>query len=104
MSVLIGLNIKKIRQVQNITQKELADFLGVANTTVSSWEIGRTEPDMDTVKRISAYLNCGLVDIVGSTEQNTFYLTEEEKELIRRFRLSPHKDAILSLLGIEKST
>lgn len=101
MNKQIGTNIKKIRKSLDISQKEMADHLGVANTTVSSWETNRTEPDMAMALRICTYLKCGLEDIAGGNEKDVFYLTETEKEIIRRFRTSRHQDAILSLLDMK---
>lgn len=100
MSELIGNNIKRIRTAKNITQKEMSLHLGVANTTISSWELGRTEPDMDMLNRIVTYFDCPVEDITGSDKPKVFYMTESEKEIIRRYRISPHQDAILSLLGL----
>lgn len=36
--------IGKYRLIAGINQKELAEQMGVKQTTISSWETGRTEP------------------------------------------------------------
>jgi transcriptional regulator with XRE-family HTH domain len=36
--------LKKLRTLQNLTQKELADILGVTQDTVANWERGRAVP------------------------------------------------------------
>lgn len=38
--------IVKFRNLRGITQKALADILGVSEQTVSNWEVGRTEPKL----------------------------------------------------------
>ena len=38
--------IVKFRNLRGITQKALADTLGVSEQTVSNWEVGRTEPKL----------------------------------------------------------
>lgn len=38
--IFIGENIKKLRKEKNITQEELAIFLGVSYQSVSKWERG----------------------------------------------------------------
>lgn len=44
----------KIRTVRGtLTQKEFAEKLGVDNTTLASWEIGRREPDLDSLTMIA---------------------------------------------------
>lgn len=38
--------IVKLRSLPRVTQKELADALGVGEQTVSNWEVGRSEPKL----------------------------------------------------------
>ena len=38
--------IVRFRILRGITQKDLADALGVTEQTVSNWEVGRTEPKL----------------------------------------------------------
>ena len=38
----IGSFISKLRHEQNITQKELADKIGVSDKTISKWETGKS--------------------------------------------------------------
>ena len=37
------------RKAAGMTQEQLADAVHVARSTVSSWERGRTQPDLDTL-------------------------------------------------------
>ena len=47
----LGDRIKAARGA--LTQKEFAEKLGVDNTTLASWEIGRREPDLDSLTMIA---------------------------------------------------
>lgn len=38
--------LKKLRVLQNLTQQDLADALGVSIETVSNWERGKTIPTL----------------------------------------------------------
>ncbi|MDK6577114.1 helix-turn-helix transcriptional regulator, partial [Escherichia coli] len=40
-----GLKIKAFREEAGLTQSELADYIGVAQVTVSAWERGVASPD-----------------------------------------------------------
>lgn len=102
MSVEIGKNIKRIRTTMDKTQGDISKELGISISAVSSWEVGRTEPDMGTITRLCEYLNCGIVDIIGEQPRRpeAFYVSESEKELLRRYRTSPHQKAIDTLLGM----
>lgn len=45
--------LRKNRENANYTQKELAEILNVSRQTVSSWEVGRTYPDLDIIVALS---------------------------------------------------
>lgn len=40
MSIYLGENIKRLRKENELTQENLADFLGVSFQSVSKWERG----------------------------------------------------------------
>lgn len=47
-------NIKKLRSIFDVTQRELADIAGVTENAVSKWENGYDEPRMGAVERMAA--------------------------------------------------
>lgn len=49
----IGKKIKDTRLKQNLTQEQLAKVLNVSRSTVSSWEVDRNYPDLNTLITIS---------------------------------------------------
>ena len=49
-------NLIFYRKKAKVTQKDLADKLGVAATTVSGWERGATSPDIDTLLVLSFFV------------------------------------------------
>ena len=57
LSRSIGSNIKKLRVKQGLTQDELAQALFVTRQTVSNYETGRSNPDVDMLQRISEVLH-----------------------------------------------
>lgn len=76
-------NIKKYRIKANLTQKELADKLGVSFQTVSKYENGINEPDLSTLRLMSVIFGCPLVDLIGDEEPRTETVSiskEEEQE------------------------
>ncbi len=58
------MNLKNIRKLQNLTQLELADKLGVDQTTVSKWENETSFPSIATLKKIADVLNCKIEDLI----------------------------------------
>lgn len=62
----IGNNIKKSREKKGMTQEEMAEQLHVTRQTVSSWETGRTEPDIETLHHISICLDVTVEELIYS--------------------------------------
>lgn len=52
----VGKNIKILRTAQNMTQDDLAGLLFVSRQTVSNYETGKSNPDIDTLVRIAEAL------------------------------------------------
>lgn len=42
-----------VRKMVEMTQKDLADAVGVSESTVSNWERGKTEPSISQAEKIS---------------------------------------------------
>lgn len=95
----IGERIKELRGANNMLQEELSKRLGVSRSAVSSWEVGRTEPNLEAIEKMSTIFNCLKTDIIGAdvtdyliTSGNDEYMLvenyrkadNETKEMVRR--------------------
>lgn len=56
-----GKNLKALRLEEGLSQRDLGDKLGFSNQTISFWESGSREPDLDTLLEIAKYFGV-LVD------------------------------------------
>ena len=56
--------LKNGRQKINITQEQLADKLGVTRQTISSWETGRSYPDIASIVKMSEIFNMSLDELL----------------------------------------
>ena len=65
----IGNLIKQIRKDNNLTQKDLADKLGVTFQAVSKWENGKNIPDIAVLKQISDMFNINIDDILNGNKK-----------------------------------
>ena len=52
----IAKNIRLLRTAQNMTQDQLAESLHVTRQTVSNYETGKSQPDIDTIVRLAEAL------------------------------------------------
>ena len=62
----IGESIKKARLAAGLTQKELADKCGIADSAVRKYESGRVVPKLPMIKKISDALNIFITDLTGT--------------------------------------
>ncbi|MBR4237787.1 helix-turn-helix domain-containing protein [bacterium] len=60
MARKIGDRIKELRNKKELTQAELADKLGFTSQTVSNWESGIREPDIDSLTQLASLFNVSL--------------------------------------------
>lgn len=86
-------NLKLAREKKNMTQKEIADIIGVAKSTYSLYESGNREPNVQTIKKIADVLNVSADTLLGlNTEPITIAAhfdgdeyTEDELEDIKAY-------------------
>ena len=57
-------NLKELRSASNMTQEQVAAQLNVTRQTISSYESGRTRPDIDTLARLAELYGASLEDIL----------------------------------------
>lgn len=69
----IGALIRQLRQEKQLTQRELADQLGLSDKTISKWERGLGCPDVSLLSDLSAVLGVSLVHMLaGDLAPNAF--------------------------------
>lgn len=56
--------IKLCRKQKSLTQKNLADLIGVSRQTISSYESGRTEPDIYSLEKLSNIFELSLDTLI----------------------------------------
>ena len=65
---MIGSRIKQLRTKRDVTQKELADFLGLTPKMISFYELGGRFPPHDIISRLSDYFGVSTDYILGRTD------------------------------------
>lgn len=86
-------NLKAAREKRGLSQKEVAESIGVAKSTYSLYESGNREPNVQTIKKISDLLSVSADDLLGIDEDEQTVAahfdgneyTQEELDEIRKF-------------------
>lgn len=68
----------------NITQKQLANNLNIAPSTIGNYVQGVREPDFETLKQLANYFNVNIDYLLDFQSGNI--KTHDEDELLRIFR------------------
>lgn len=71
-SYVTGGTIKALREGRGLTQKTLADRIGVSDKAVSKWETGRGLPDLSLLEPLGEALGVSVAELL-SGEPNVNY-------------------------------
>lgn len=97
----IGKRIREFREDRGMSQKELADKIGVSNSRVSNWEQGINRPDADILADLCRALKVSpseLLDVHLSTDE----LSDQERKVVQAYRTKKElQQAVNILLGLE---
>ena len=109
-SKTIGDAIRNERKKCNITQKELAERLGVSASMIAQYETGKRKPKLETVRRLAEALNVPMGDLVANwSDYNTSEIITDLEEndravhLNRQARLIARYYEELNALGQSKA-
>ena len=75
---MIGMILKNMRLTAKLSQKDLGKKINSADTTISSYERENSQPDFDTILKISKI--CGYEIFFKNKENNLISVEELSKE------------------------
>ena len=111
MSVF-GSVLRSMRIAKNLTQKELAQKLGLSFSTISMYERGDREPGLETMEKIADFFNVDMNYLYGKQSvpnryqfdleySRTSQFTPHETDLVQAYRSHPEmQPAIDKMLDI----
>ena len=98
----IGSRIRKYREENNLSQKQLAEKIGVSNSRVSNWEQGLNRPDADILAAICVALDVSPSLLLG-IQVTGDELTEQERKVQKAYREKEDvRQAVHILLGVSE--
>lgn len=77
----IAKNIKQYRKKSNLSQQDLADRLHVSRQTVSNWERGVSEPDLNAILSLANVFKIEVVDIIYEKRPQDGFQTAKAKRI-----------------------
>lgn len=68
----LGEKLKTARKAKNLTQRQLADIVGVKHNSVCDWEKGKSRPDPDMIELLCGTLEVTPTYLVGSKSDDEY--------------------------------
>ena len=84
---MLGEKLKLYREKYNMTQKEVAEILGVEPGTISKYELGMIEPNIESIKKLAEIFNLTIDELLRDEEKfditkvNVLDVLREQKEM-----------------------
>lgn len=64
------MNIKEMRKKHNLTQEQIAQYLNTTHQTYNNYELGKTQPSIETLIKLANLFNTSIDNIVGRENEN----------------------------------
>ncbi len=84
--VEFGKRLRQLRKERNLTQRQLADLIGVRNSVISFYEVGERTPSLDAVVKLASVLHASADTLLGLEKYETINvsgLSETDKQLVQ---------------------
>ncbi len=97
MKSIVGRNLKLLREANDLTQEQVADYLEVKRSTYSNYETGDREAPLNVLEKSAALFGCELDLLLEEDEERvknemmvcafrTDGLTNEDMKEVARFK------------------
>jgi HTH-type transcriptional regulator, competence development regulator len=83
----LGSTIRKLREKENLTQKDFAKKIGISNVVLSRYEKDERKPDYDMLNKIADYFEVSIDyllgrEVKGKSKEDTL---EEVNKLVKEY-------------------
>lgn len=76
--------LKSLRIGKHLSQSELANKLGISKSAISMYEVGKRQPDFETLEMIADFFNTDMNFLLGkstSENENNYYINPETAKM-----------------------
>ncbi|NLY11818.1 MAG: helix-turn-helix transcriptional regulator [Firmicutes bacterium] len=74
------MRIRYLRQINGLTQGDLAKALGISRSTIASWESNRRTPELKAVETIADFFEVSIDFLLGRVNNPNAFRTDEYEE------------------------
>lgn len=62
--------LKELRCERHLSQKQLAEYIKTTNSSISDWETGRSQPDLETLARLAVFFEISVDYLLGLEDES----------------------------------
>lgn len=84
--VEFGNRLRKLRKDRNLTQRQLAELIGVKNSVISFYEVGERTPSPDVLRKLAMALHVSTDFLLGIERTATLDasgLNEQDRQVVQ---------------------
>lgn len=91
--IKIGVFIAELRKEQDMTQRQLAESIGVSDKTISKWECGNGLPELSTIPELCRVLQINMNELLSGErlEEEVYSVKAEENMMTLMKETEEHK-------------
>ena len=95
---IMAKNIRKYMELNNMTQTDLCNALGLKFMTVSDWVNAKSYPRIDKIEMMANYFGISKADLVeDSTEKKEYYVDPRTAEIAQEIKDSHELSALFDV-------
>lgn len=96
---MLSERIRLLRHQQNLTQAQLADKLGLAKTTIASYEQGKNEPNVETLVKIATYFDTSIDYLLGYSNYKNPHVESQFEEILKASKYRQMVDLFQNIIS-----
>jgi len=103
MSSVLGIRLRMSREAKQLTQVQVKSLTNIHNKTLSGYEKGVSEPDIDTLITLANLYKTSVDYLVGNTDEPTPHSPKKDKPGFEEYVLSAPtlEDATLRIAELQ---
>lgn len=88
--------LRQLRTEKNLSQKDVANAIGVDRTTYTKYETGKSQPDFTTIQKLAEFYSVSVDYLLGRTDIRNPYIPEEytKKHKVTKRDMAQYEDFI----------
>ena len=97
-------NLKKHRILKNLTQEDVAEYLGITPQSVSKWERGESYPDITLLPALANIFETSIDLLLGMDTRNTTFTRSSSGRISVCMRWSSETVCMIHIRAVRRKT